>query len=183
MTNINEQITEAFIACVSKACERWPILRSYKFTLDILEFQGSHARNAGLAYGYSNTIKINLTHARINLDDCLNDTVPHEVAHLVQKIIRPTAKQAHGPEWKAICRYLGGSGKRCYTDDQYPGLELKRKTRNRHTYNVNGEIMMLGPVHHNRIQNGARSYRSKRTGTTITRDMYVSSAAIQPVQH
>jgi predicted SprT family Zn-dependent metalloprotease len=174
---MNEQIVEAFAKCVEKACERWPTLRSYRFTMDIYTFKGKYATWAGMAHGY--TIGINLTHARANLEVTIADTVPHEVAHVVQKIIAPNAKQAHGPEWKAICRFLGGTGERCYKDDDYPGIVLKRKTRTRHTYNVGGDIMVLGPKHHNHIQRGTKEYRNTKNGLTITADMYVSSRQLQ----
>ncbi len=39
------------------------------------------------------------------------DTVIHEVAHKFAFHVYPRAKQAHGPEFKSLCRLAGGSGK------------------------------------------------------------------------
>ncbi len=175
MTNLNEQITDAFIACVTKASELWISVRNYKFTLDICEFPAKHAQAAGLANRMDMTIKINIAHARANIDHIVNDTIPHEVAHLVQQILRPNAKQAHGPEWRAICVALGGNGKRCYAEEDFPGMKIGVKRRSRHTYNVAGEVMELGPKHHNAIQRGTLRIISRKTKMVITKDMYVSS--------
>ena len=36
----------------------------------------------------------------------VQDTIPHEVAHILTHIIFPNAKQHHGPEWRNMLRWL-----------------------------------------------------------------------------
>jgi len=47
-----------------------------------------------------------------DIDHILNNTVPHEMAHVVVEMLRHNGtlapKQDHGPEWRSICSALGG---------------------------------------------------------------------------
>jgi len=51
-----------------------------------------------------------------NFDHYLHQTVGHEYAHFIQRIIYPYSKP-HGWEWKHCMRYLGLTPKRCHSYD------------------------------------------------------------------
>lgn len=95
------------------------------------------------------------------LDDTLAETVPHEVAHGAigvwaqqqRRRVRP-----HGPEWLALCRALGGSGRTTHE------LPLKRARRHReYEYRLDdGRCIWLGPVQHRRLQEGRARYFHRR---------------------
>ena len=55
-----------------------------------------------------------------DLERFLNDTVPHEVAHIVCMYLR--TDMGHGAEWKSVCRMLGGNGQRCVAPE---GINVK----------------------------------------------------------
>lgn len=78
-----------------------------KFTL--------RSTTAGTAY-YSwirCELNFNLNIAKNNLEDFLNDTVPHEVTHLFQSKLYPHAKD-HGNEFYRIGSMLGYNLTRCH---------------------------------------------------------------------
>lgn len=47
-------------------------------------------------------------------DHLLNDTVPHELAHII--CFADGSDRAHGYFWKRTCQLLGGSGDRCHSE-------------------------------------------------------------------
>lgn len=78
------------------------------------------------------------------------DTIPHEVAHLVC-FAQPTRGSNHNAGWKRVCRALGGDDSR--THDMVL-TKHREKQRVRFIYEVMGHEVVVGPVHHKRIQAG-----------------------------
>ena len=100
-------------------------------------------------------LRWNLDIAKNNLQDYLNTTVPHELAHAIQKYHYPTS-QPHGAEWRRLCVALVGHElPRCHSFD----VTLARKTK-RYTYtcNCDSKTHNISSVIHNRIMKG-RYYR------------------------
>lgn len=94
-------------------------------------------------------INLNTSLIETNFDEILNNTLPHEVAHLVTFVNHPGVK-VHGPEWKYYCILLGGDGNRCHNMDVKPA---KRHTK--YLYKTNsGHEVQVGKAVHNKIQNG-----------------------------
>lgn len=105
---------------------------------------------AGLAHG-SSKVGYNITVFAQDPERFINDTVPHEIAHIVCVAMR--WDKGHGKNWKRVCALLGGSAARCYSGE---GIEHKMM-RNRKQYQYRalcGTIVMLSDVMHNKIQNG-----------------------------
>jgi SprT protein len=48
-----------------------------------------------------------------NFQDYLDNTIPHETAHYIQRKLYPFSK-AHGAEWKYVMRILGVPATRCH---------------------------------------------------------------------
>src|SRR5574343_423393 len=68
-------------------------------------------RAAGLAY-YTMKINLNMILFEDNVEYMLNETIPHEIGHLVQfnKFDHSGVKtQGHGAEWQEVMRRLGKS--------------------------------------------------------------------------
>jgi len=89
-----------------------------------------------------------------------NNTVPHEIAHLVCFYFR--LDRGHGRNWQWLCMQLGGNGERCHKEEvQYArGLTYYYTTRN-------GGVVAMSSVRHRRIQQGT-VYRFK-DGSAIDR--------------
>lgn len=110
---------------------------------------------AGMAVkeGEIYTIRINIDAYALDADNMMNDTIPHEVAHLVmfqlqQHMPAHRKEPAHGPRWKRICKALGGSGERTHT----LALEPSRKIR-KFLYELeSGREVVLTSVRHNRLR-------------------------------
>ena len=54
--------------------------------------------------------------SREAFDHVLNDTVPHEIAHLVC-FMNPMLGRNHNHGWAHVCMRLGGSGARCHKEE------------------------------------------------------------------
>lgn len=95
-----------------------------------------------------------------HFQDMLDNTVPHEVAHLVT-YVRPDLGYKHDAGWRRICLALGGNGLRCHAYDV--------PVTNGFTYRAScGTLVTVSKVVHNRIQMG-QGRRLKKTGGRIDR--------------
>lgn len=86
-----------------------------------------NSRTAGVARARSNYVEFNLDMAEKNPVEFI-DTIIHEIAHLVVMNIYPGAKQSHGPEFRYVCRVLGGSGTTYHDHDGTPPKRVYFKT-------------------------------------------------------
>lgn len=95
-----------------------------------------------------------------DLERFLNDTVPHEVAHIVCMYLR--TDMGHGATWKRVCRMLGGNGQRCVAPE---GINLKMvRHRKRYEYRATcGTLTMVSDVIHGKIQRNGKVYVLART--------------------
>lgn len=89
---------------------------------DVTGFRNS--RIAGRAWSIRNLLEFNLDNAEQSPDEEFIETIIHEVAHIVNNTIYPLAKQNHGPEFRFVCRVLGGIGT---TYHDHAGTPPKRK--------------------------------------------------------
>lgn len=78
-------------------------IRSYRFV-----GQASGRRRHGETIY---TLRLNPKAVAENFDDMLNDTIPHEIAHLVN-YANPSTGRRHNNGWKRVCLALGGNGQR-----------------------------------------------------------------------
>lgn len=107
-------------------------------------------RAAGEAIHYLDTdqyvIRIN---PALSLDFILSDTLPHEVAHVLQGAFG--SKLDHGRAWEFYCKQLGGTGLMYHTQP----LEPSRKMR-QWKYIVGGSEVIMSTIRHNRVQKGVQ---------------------------
>ena len=92
-------------------------------------------------------------------DHVLNDTVPHEIAHLVC-YMNPMLGSKHNPGWAQVCRRLGGSGARCHQEEVVYG-----KGRTFEYTSTTGHVCRISETIHKRIQAGqARTFAKRALG-------------------
>lgn len=113
----------------------------------------------GLAAGQV-VIDGNLITVRINSDALVDyydfiyaETLPHEVAHLVQYALE--GYLSHDAKWKTYCELLGGTPTRTHS----LGLKPTRKQK-QWLYKVGDETHILSTIRHNRIQQKGIEYRT-----------------------
>jgi predicted SprT family Zn-dependent metalloprotease len=93
-------------------------------------------------------------------DHLYNDTVPHELAHVV--CMYEGTDRGHGRAWRNTCIELGGSGARCHNE--------KITYANGKTYyytSSTGKVIELSVIRHRKVQSGG-AYRW-RDGSRIDR--------------
>lgn len=101
-------------------------------------------------------ICLNREAIELDTEDAFCDTLPHEIAHLFVMHLNRTGlflkKQhsTHGAKWKAICRFLGGTGERCHSLNLTPA----RKTVKHLYVTDSGREVWLSTTKHNRLQRG-----------------------------
>lgn len=103
-------------------------------------------------------LRFNVTHMQLGgktWDHLLNETVPHEVAHSVCQAFPQFGRQ-HNPGWKRVCVALGGTGERCYNEDDAPEAVAKQKPFK--YVSTTGQTISVSPIIHRKIQLG-QSYR------------------------
>ena len=109
----------------------------------------------GWAIG-GHTIRLNydiLTDDRY-YQDMVNQTVPHELAHIVVHQMWPKAS-AHGEHWQHVMSVFGKPADRCH---QYETKAVKKHKKFSYTCTCPGRTYELGSARHNRAQTGQRRY-------------------------
>lgn len=98
-------------------------------------------------------LRLNLEAARLDWRQMVDETIPHEVAHLVvMSLPRQFDQQPHGRDWQQVCRELGGQGA---VRHQLP-LTRARQPRLWHYRDSHGVGHQLTSVRHHRLQRGQR---------------------------
>lgn len=118
---------------------------------------------AGRAHARKNLIRFNPILLCENVEEFLRQTVPHEVAHLVNRELHGWFVRPHGPEWKSIMRAFGLQPLRCHNY----GVENARVFRqHRHAYQCECQQHSISQATHNRIRRGFR-YSCRCCGAVI----------------
>jgi predicted SprT family Zn-dependent metalloprotease len=105
-------------------------------------------------------VQYNLDWYAANPAEYLQNTVTHEIAHIVAAATG--LGRGHNAGWVRICLALGGDGKRC---NDHADVKAVKKARQTNEYLYRSELgreVWVGPVHHNRLQ--ARGHVNPVTG-------------------
>ena len=137
---------------LAKAKTLWPSHAHLILPLSV-DWDVGGVRTAGLARIGRNRVSFNYHY--INEADFWNTTVPHEVAHHIQKWLYPRARQAHGPEFRSIMARLG-----CSTRTRHSMAPEALKEFKPHEYECPccKKTFNLSNIIHNRIQSGQRRF-------------------------
>ena len=139
----------------------------------------------GLRAGTANPgkwhIRLNPLYFRTHLRESLYETVPHELAHLIDCAIHPEnyrkrsairgrkagRRSFHGATWKRIMRLFGVTPKRCHRMSA-PGL--KRRITKWYDYQCPRcrSIVVVGPRHHKQFQEMQAQAKLTACGHLIT---------------
>ena len=140
------QIIESVEKTVAKVNEMFPNLNFKKPTVEFF----NRGKVSGRAYYAKHHLEFNEVLAMENAEEFEN-TVIHEVAHLVVRKVYPFAKQAHGPEFRAVCRGLGGTGNTYHSYD----VSTVARTMTKVVYECGCREHKISPQKHRKIQMGA----------------------------
>lgn len=157
---IKARVTDKLIECINKIQSRYG--KTVSMPKVIFRQMGL---KAGLANPSSHTIQLNTDYFNNgNCEDMINQTTPHEFAHLVDHILNGSQieyywrqrRSIHGPSWKRIMIVLGCDPDRCHTYNT-DGVKIKGGTRHLYTCNC-GKEFPLSSTLHNRVQSGQRRF-------------------------
>lgn len=97
-----------------------------------------------------------------------DDTIPHEIAHLVCFNLRHLGKN-HDDGWKRVCRMLGGDDSRTHDMVLTPA-----KVSDKFLYRLpSGREIELGPKYHRNIQRGLKDYWMRSPREAIKKTHWV----------
>lgn len=156
---MKEKVNAKLRECIAIANKRYNI--DLKFPTVVYQKRGT---TAGTANYRTWTIDINPVLLVENFDDMLNDTVPHEMAHLITDAVYPEAHESgpmqltrrgwkrgkrsvHGAEWQSVMRVLGVNPSRTHSYDT-TNARTREKVSYDYKCNCCGAILKMGPKRH-----------------------------------
>ena len=99
---VKTQARKSFDYFWDMACDNIPSLKQHPkpflYFADVKQLK----RVAGTASSAKNVVSLNEYFLETETEDMLNNTIPHELAHIVTDKFYPYARQAHGPEFKLV---------------------------------------------------------------------------------
>jgi predicted SprT family Zn-dependent metalloprotease len=170
MTTPQQQIMEKCKAVFADATTRYGLDMSrvgVRFDLS--------GRAAGYACRRGNQYYIRFNRdmlTREAFDHVLNNTVPHEIAHIVC-FMNPSLGSGHNSGWARVCAALGGNAERCHKEEVVHGKG--------YTYEYTtdrGHKVRVGDKYHKDVQSG-RALRYKKGLGTVTKECAYSIVGYQ----
>jgi SprT protein len=117
--------------------------------------------------GRDNIVYLNIDLFKANFAHFINDTIPHEVAHLFAHHFNTKLKKKegiHGSTWKTIMSKIYGiNAKRCHELD-LSGIDLPKS---KFKYICLCKKHLVGDIIHNKIEKGSR-YECQKCKSSLT---------------
>ena len=152
MTKI-EQMREATEKCLERADELYGthLAGNVEIRFDIRGHRT--AGQAGFKHGHF-FLRFHPNYIDEHFDEMLNDVIPHEVAHVVGYAAPEQGARRHNPNWKRICKELGGTGERCHSMDN-SSFAKPRKSNKPFVYeDEHGRTWNMSAQTHKKMQEG-----------------------------
>lgn len=122
-------------------------------------------RTAGQAFLAKNHIRLNAVLLAENIVDFMEDTIPHELAHLLTHRVYGRRASAHGPEWQHMMRdVFNVAPSRCHRLDTTRASVSKAEWM--YHCGCPGKVHELTARRHNTIQRGG-AYLCKLCGSRL----------------
>ena len=169
MNTLKERYTEECQAIIKKAETLYNMdLGDVTVHYDIKGMCAGRAKTRGLRTNRPvHSLHFNIEAVTKEWDEMFNDTIPHEVAHLVCHQ-NPRCGKGHDSGWRAVCIALGGNGATTHKFELSPGRITKK-----HLYTTDqGETVELSTIRHNKLQRRQVEYYFSPVKGKITRDGY-----------
>ena len=131
---------------------------------------GGYAKRRIFDHRWIYNLEVNVQAIEVDWDHVTYETIPHEMAHIVNHCINGRVK-THGIEWKRIARRLGCQGNRTH---EMPLQKVRqRKPSRKFTYLATcGTEVEISSIRHGRIQRGSY-YTLRSTRGKITANCFI----------
>lgn len=116
-------------------------------------------------------LEVNVQAVEVDWDHVTCETIPHEMAHIVNHFINGYMVKAHGTEWKRIARELGCQGNRTH-NMPLQKVRQRRPARKFAYLATCGTEVELSSIRHGKIQRGSH-YTLRRTRGMITANCFI----------
>jgi len=124
-------------------------------------------KSAGQLQRYNNgqlLIRYNLQIAELQPESFIEQTVPHEVAHIITWLCHGKRARSHGREWQSVMQFFGfPQAPRCHN---FALPKKAARQQRRWHYQCQCQQHWLSTTRHNRISKGQRYY-CRRCNTEI----------------
>jgi len=128
------------------------------------DLTGRSAGQVRFAPGRPPVIRFNLAIAARHPGQFVDETVAHEVAHLVTAACFPRARP-HGPEWRSVMASFGwDDAPRCH-QFAVPQDQVRRQRRWRYTCGC--RVHALSTTRHHRVEQGRARYHCRHCGAAL----------------
>jgi predicted SprT family Zn-dependent metalloprotease len=143
--NTLADFTKLVKLCIEAAEAKFGKLPNIEIRYDLKgRAAGQAGRRAGVYF-----VRFNKEAMQVNWEHMVQETIPHEIAHIVAFAMPQLGATGHNSQWRAISQTLGCKGARCHTMKLTPA---KRRDIKRFVYEMDGKEFLVGPKHHNLIQ-------------------------------
>ena len=127
------------------------------------DLRGTAAGMVLFPQGKPAVIRYNPILLQHNRHDFLQQTLPHEVAHLIARTLHGKCIRPHGDEWKTVMQFFGADTLRCHT---YATEDIPVRKLRRFPYACGCQQHQLTTIRHNRIKKGL-TYRCRQCGELL----------------
>ena len=145
-------------ACLAKAREAYPLFTLQDADLPIVFVK--NGRMAGMAkvewgvHQHTFNLEFSIEALDVAWDDMVKNTIPHEIAHIVDYFLHPRkSSYGHSRIWRIICLTLGGNGN-TYHNYAVTKARTVTKVRFRYVASCGTEVWVTKQMH-NKIQKGS----------------------------
>lgn len=157
----------------AKARQLFPAFTLQDEDLPIVFTQSGRVAGMAKRKGNIYNIEFNVEAILRDWDEMVNNTIPHEMAHIVDMFLHG-GRSSHGPRWQSIAFALGCNPQRTH---DIP-LSKARRTR-RYLYVAScGTRLEIGSRHHRRIRRG-ETFTVKKTGGAITIEHFTGKVVLK----
>lgn len=118
---------------------------------------------AGQAFVADNRIRLNTQLLTEHGQAFIDETLPHELAHLVVYQLYGRRARPHGEEWKAVMALFGAKADRCHSYTVQPARQVAT-----YRYYCNCREHEISAIRHRRVAKGRR-YVCRSCGETLYR--------------
>ncbi|MET0028235.1 MAG: SprT-like domain-containing protein [Candidatus Thiodiazotropha sp.] len=94
----------------------------------------------------------------------MDETVPHEVAHIVARRRFGQRIRPHGREWKQVMAFFQAPARRCHSFDT---TQTTRRRMRYYDYRCACRDHRISAVRHNRVVSGTMTYQCRFCGTPL----------------